>query len=320
MLASDPDCKNLLKESRRPRFESWRGYNTTVSSELSVVGGKLVVGSQNNKQISLEDLPQDKIKELIKRLSQIRKKKYERCKDKRYGNLNKGFTEGELQQFFKCCKNARAYLSFKIMALLGLRITECVSIKILDLDFQKNKIRIDTEKAGTIDYLYLHNEVRKLLFEWCEKFQEEILAHDGYVLFPDPKGSSGNNHISANWLRKEFRSICLLANLNESYGMANNYIGNGKTKDRRLFRLTTHSLRHYYISKVYKSCSDPIKTQRLARHQSFKSTQTYIYMPQEAVDKTLKDVFDNQGINVKEDEIKEFLEFFRMWKSMKSNN
>lgn len=284
---------------------------------MSVVGGGLVVSGKDNKQISLEDLPQDKIKDLIKRLSLIRKRKYTRCKERRYGNLNKGFLESELQQFFKCCKNPRAYLAFKIMALLGLRITECVSIKILDLDFQKNKIRIDTEKAGTIDYLYLHNEVRKVLFEWCEKFQEEILAHDGFILFPDEKSGSNNNHISANWLRKEFREICLLANLNESYGMANNYIGNGKTKERRLFRLTTHSLRHYYISKIYKSCADPVKTQRLARHQSYKSTQTYIYMPQEAVDKTLKDVFDNQGIIVKDDEVNEFLEFYKMWKMMK---
>ena len=112
-----------------------------------------------NNYVSFDDLSQDKIKELIKRLSLIRKRKYTRCKERRYGNLNKGFTEGELQQFFKCCKNIRAYISFKIMALLGLRISECVNIKILDLDFQKNKIRINTEKAGTIDYLYLHNEV-----------------------------------------------------------------------------------------------------------------------------------------------------------------
>ena len=31
-----------------------------------------------------------------------------------------------------------------------------------------------------------------------------------------------------NWLRKEFKNVCLLANLNENYETANNYIGNGK--------------------------------------------------------------------------------------------
>jgi integrase len=98
---------------------------------------------------------------------------------------------------------------------------------------------------------------------------------------------------------------------------SNNYIGNGKYKERRLFRLTTHSLRHYYIDKVYKSCKDPLKTQKLARHQDFKSTQVYIHLKQEDIDKTLKDVFENENISIKEDEMNEFITFFNMWKSMK---
>jgi predicted SAM-dependent methyltransferase len=86
---------------------------TTVGSKLCVVGGfKSVVGGEDNKQISLEDLPQDKIKELMKKLSEIRKKKYERCKETRYGNLCRAFTEEELKNFFKCCKNPRAFLAF----------------------------------------------------------------------------------------------------------------------------------------------------------------------------------------------------------------
>ncbi len=87
-----------------------------VSSGWLLVCGE---GKPFTLPANLEDLPQDKIKDLIKRLSTIRKRKYIRCKERRYGNLNKGFTEGELQQFFKCCKNPRAYLAFKIMALLG---------------------------------------------------------------------------------------------------------------------------------------------------------------------------------------------------------
>ena len=292
-----------------------------VSGELLVVSGfKSVVGGEEKRTISLEDLPQDKIKELIKRLSEIRKKKYLRCKETRYGNLCRAFSEEELRNFFKCCKNPRAFLAFKIMAYLGLRVGEVAVINIDDIDFNKHKLRINTEKAKTIDYLFIHSEVRKLLFEWCEKFQEEILAHNGFILSPDTNGNSKNNHISPNWLRKEFRDVCLLANLNESYGQSNNYIGGGKYKDRRLFRLTTHNLRHYYIDKVYKSCKDPLKTQKLARHQDFKSTQVYIHLKQEDIDKTLKDVFENEGINIKEDEMHEFITFFNMWKNMKEKS
>jgi len=270
--------------------------------------------------ISLEDLPQDKIKELIKRLSEIRKKKYERCKETRYGNLCRAFTEEELRNFFKGCRNPRAFLAFKLMALLGLRVGEVAVIKVDDIDFNKHKLRVNTEKAGTVDFLYIHSEVRKLLYSWVQKFQEEIIKHDGFVLFPDPEGNSNNKHISPNWLRKEFRNICFLTNLNESYGIANNYIKEGVLKERRLFRLTTHSLRHFYIDKVYKSCKDPLKTQKLARHQDFKSTEVYIHLKQEDIDKTLRDVFENEGINIKEDEMHEFIAFFNIWKSMKEKS
>jgi hypothetical protein len=58
--------------------------------QSSVFGIRLK--NAENQPISIEDLPQDKIKELMKRLSEIRKKKYLRCKERRYGNLNKGFT------------------------------------------------------------------------------------------------------------------------------------------------------------------------------------------------------------------------------------
>ena len=283
-----------------------------VSSEQ-----KQATNQEPTSTIPIESLSQDKLKELIKKISDVRKKKYKRCKDKRYGNLNRAFTEGELRNFFKCCKNIRANLAFRLMAYLGLRVGEVVELKVEDIDFKNHKLKVNTEKSGTTDFLYIHSEVRKILYSWVQKFQEEILKHNGYVLFPDPKCPSKNNHITANWLRKEFRNVSLISNLNESYGIANNYIKEGVLKERRLFRLTTHSLRHYYIDRIYKSCKDPLKTQKLARHQSFKSTQTYIHLRQDDIDKTLRDVFENQGINVKDDEINEFIHFYKLWRGVK---
>jgi len=306
-----------MKRGRDPGSNPGGAINSVRGKSLVVSSFEQVVSGQSNPSISLEDLPQDKIKELIKKLSEIRKKKYRRCKEKRYGNLCRAFNEEELKNFFKGCRNPRAFLAFKLMAFLGLRVGEVAVINVKDIDFNKHKLRVNTEKAGTIDFLYIHSEVRKLLYSWVQKFQEDILKHDGFVLFPDPNGNSKNNHISPNWLRKEFRNVCFLTNLSENYGVANNYIKEGVLKERRLFRLTTHSLRHYYIDKVYRYCKDPLKTQKLARHQDFKSTQTYIHIKQEEIDKTLKDVFENEGISVKEDEINEFIAFFNLWKNMK---
>ena len=104
----------------------------------------------------------------MKKLGKIKKRKFNRSKETKYGNINRGFTEEELKKFFKCCKNEKAYLAFFLMANLGLRVGEVVKIKTEDIDFIKKKIRISTEKAHTGDFLYLHSRVQKLLLYWVQ--------------------------------------------------------------------------------------------------------------------------------------------------------
>lgn len=266
---------------------------------------------------SLEDLPRHKIEALMKQLSNIKKKKFLRNNQRKYGNLNKGFTDAELRHFFNCCKNPKAHLAFQLMANLGLRVGEVVKIKIDDINFFKNKIKIETEKAETIDFMHLHIQVRKLLNDWVQKFQEEILKNDGYILFTNnqPKNYRSCKHISPHWLRREFRDICFLAGLNESYGVSEErYAGK---KVRKLYRLTTHSLRHYFITRVYRNSKNPIFTQRLGRHKDFKSTETYIHTNQDEIDDTIKKAFENENIVIKDDEFEEFITFYKMWKSVK---
>jgi integrase len=86
--------------------------------------------------ISLEDLSQDRLKKLVTAVSETRKNKYERRRGKKYGGLNKGFTDEELERFFKFCSNPKAFLAFFLMANLGLRVGEVVKIKLSDLDFK----------------------------------------------------------------------------------------------------------------------------------------------------------------------------------------
>jgi len=293
---------------------------------VKFVGSDSMVESRNGEPTNdlqpttndLSNLSKHQIENLIRRLSKIKKKKYLRNNDRKYGNLNKGFTEAELKQFFKCCRNLRANLSFQLMANLGLRVGEVVRIKIEDLDFFKNKIKINTEKAGTVDFMHLHMGVRKLLHDWVQKFQEDIIKHNGFLLFPDSKSQSDNNHISPNWLRKEFRDVCFLAGLNENYGVSEESYESHR--ERKLYRLTTHSLRHYFITKVYKNSKNPLFTQRLGRHRDFKSTQTYININQEEIDNVIKKTFEEENIIVNESEVEEFITFFKMWKMMKGKD
>ncbi len=102
------------------------------------------------------------------------------------------------------------------MAMLGLRVGEVVNVKLDDLDFERNKIRIATEKANTGDFLYLHKKVRIILESWVAKFEPEIRSHENYVLFGSSRDSTKPN-VSKNWLRNYFRKVLVLANLNEYY-------------------------------------------------------------------------------------------------------
>ena len=98
------------------------------SSEWLVVSG-VVGGGGNGKPLptNLEDLSQDRLKKLITAVSETRKKKYGRNNTKKYGNLNKGFTDEELNKFFKFCSHPKAYACFYLMANLGLRVGEVVN-------------------------------------------------------------------------------------------------------------------------------------------------------------------------------------------------
>ncbi|MBI4918837.1 site-specific integrase [archaeon] len=268
----------------------------------------------------METISKDKLVKLISKLSAVRKKRFKRNKITKYGNLSRSFSDSELSRFFNCCTHKKAHLAFYLMAHLGLRVGEIVNIKITDLNFTGRKIRIETEKAKTTDFLYLHDRVRKILLDWVQKFQQEIKEHSGYILFSESLFHK-RNHISPHWLRKEFREICVLANLNETYGQAEDQPNQIRRKDgqgRTLYRLTTHSLRHYYITHIYKKCKNPVITQRLARHQDFKSTQVYINITQDEIDKTMQEVFETNEITTEEKkEVEELVEFFEMWRKVK---
>lgn len=281
-------------------------------------GSEWLVASGNDNrphpaQDSLWNLSQDKLKEIIKTVSKVRETKYKRRRIKKYGNLNKGFTDEELKRFFKFCENDKARLTFQLMAYLGLRVGEAVMIKLSDLDFNKNKVRIETEKANTIDYLYMHEKVRILLKDWVRMHENQIKECDNYLFFSN---DTARKHISKDWLRKEFRITREKAGLSDSYGVAEDINNPNKWKigERKLYRLSTHSLRHYFISKVYSDCKDPIKTQKLARHLDFKSTQNYIHIKQEEVDNALKEVFEQEKVPIDKSDLLALVELAKMLK------
>ncbi len=273
-------------------------------------------GSDNNYEntddiISTEiltSLPKHRLEGLILALRKELRRRYIRKKPSKYGNLNKGFTDEELGKFLSCCLNLKAKLAFRLMANLGLRIGEVARIRIYDIDLNNRRFQLISEKTRKADSLYLHDEVLEILKLWMDTNYEEIVAHDGYILYSEVKCNK-MKHVSSHWLRNAFRQAAILSGLNETYGHSDEMFDRA---ERRLHRLTTHSLRHYFITKVYKTLKDPIIAQKLARHSDIKSTQVYIHTAQNDLDGSLSRVFEKNLLD-KQKEQEDLKKLVQMW-------
>src|SRR3989338_730148 len=276
------------------------------------------INSVDRIELLVSSLTKHKLERLSKTLHKIYKEKY-RAKDKKrkYGNINKGFTEEELQRFLSSVKDRKSYLAFLLQSHLGLRVTEVVNMKLDDIDFRSNKVRISTLKAKTGDFMFMPSRVRKFLLTWVQKHQNKIEEKGGFVLFSDNPWQK-RDHISQHWLRNEFRECCLLTNLDEWYDYADDQKNPRQKGPRKLHRLTTHSLRHYFITKVYNHCKNPILTQKLARHTDLQSTQTYININLEKLGTIVDEVFEPENMQEK-DNLMEFMQMYARYKQMKVN-
>jgi integrase len=68
--------------------------------------------------------------------------RFKRRREPRYGSINKGFTEPELQRFFRVIASEKYALLFKYQANMGLRVGEVSKLHISNIDFDKRELTI----------------------------------------------------------------------------------------------------------------------------------------------------------------------------------
>lgn len=221
------------------------------------------------------------------RLDSLRKKvllelkaRYYKSRGTKYGQLNKGFTEEELQWFLRQVTSKRAKLIFLLMANLGLRIHEACSLRTEDVDLVTRRVWVRSQKESYPTMLFLHDGILAAL-------QEHLNDHEGEWVFP-AKQAGKFPYCSPDWARNQFSIARAAAGLDFTYSKSRPGGVHGSI-ERRLHRLTTHSLRHYFIRKVHQG--DLRLTQRLARHKDVRNTTGYIYVSQEEMDRALIRVF-----------------------------
>ncbi len=204
-------------------------------------------------------------------------KRFRRPREAKYGGLNKGFTDVELRKFLFAIDNPKHKLLFQFQAELGLRIGEAVRVNIKDIDFESRELKVFTEKARQPDVTLIPVPLFRETLEFIKANAVEIEACDGYIFFHDRKTTNHGRKegwLEENYVRKVFREYCDAAQLDDVYDVSEE---RDERRPHKLHRLTTHSLRHYAITRFARSTNgNVVLTSRFARHRDMATTGRYI--------------------------------------------
>jgi integrase len=244
-----------------------------------------------------DSLPQAKLEELKATLHKVYKRRFKVPKEPKYGSINKAFTELELQHFLRNVKSEKFRLLFKYQAFLGLRVGEVCQLHVSNINFDKRELTIQSEKSHKMNSLIIPSDLFKETIEYMATNSDSIKTTNGYVFFKDNDNNHNKvKHIEVNYARKVFRETIKVVGLDSVYGHSDEAYSNHK--ERRLFRLSTHSLRHYAITRFAKSTNgNVVLTSRFARHSRPDVTMTYISKDNEQLYKEIDLAFSIEKIN-----------------------
>ena len=134
----------------------------------------------------LPSLTFHEIKDVLSVIYRIKKKRFRGNAPPKYGSLNKGFTEQEVQAFFKVIENDKFRLLFGYQAQLGLRIGEAVKVNVKDIKFETRELTVKTEKAHVIDTMLIPVPLFRQTVEFINRNDKAITQAGGFVFFADP--------------------------------------------------------------------------------------------------------------------------------------
>ncbi len=245
-------------------------------------------------------ISKNKLEQLRTIVTRAHEKRFKRRREPRYGSINKGFTELELQRFLRNVHNDKFGLLFKYQAYLGLRVGEVCKLHTSNIDFDKRELTINSEKSRQTDSLIIPIELFKETVEFMNNYLKEIKAAEGYIFFKENDyGRTKLPYINLNYVRNVFRKIIQQTDLDQSYGTSEEAYSYHRS--RPLHRLTTHSLRHYAITHFAKSTNGNIVlASRFARHSSPQTTMRYIAQDKDDLYKNIDFAFTDKITPLKE--------------------
>lgn len=240
----------------------------------------------------LPKLPKWRFEKVQSKVAYYNRELWKKDKYRKYEGLNKGFEDDEIKRFLSCVDEPRYKLLFECQAFIALRISEVCKLNVSDIDLKTHYLTIKTKKSGTTNSRKIISFLFDEILEYIKNHDKEIKEADGYLFFKNRKRSNNDKqYLDKDYVRKVFRSYADKAGLNECYGTTKEKVPNRTT--RKLYRLTTHSFRHYGVTTVYRKSHDIILAQRFARHRAISSTQGYIHQSNDELNSAVENSFQN---------------------------
>ncbi len=203
--------------------------------------------SENLKQVSMS-VSWHQLQQLQSVLHKAQTKRFAgKRKTPKYGSLSKAFSDIQLQRFLHVIDSDKFRLLFSYQAQLGLRIGEAVRVNINSIDLETRELTLKTEKAQVMDSLLIPRPLFKDTIAFISKHKAEIEKAQGYLFYADKlRTKRPEPFLEQNYVRNRFRHYIFLVGLDEVYDTSDET--NPNRSVRHLYRLTTHSLRHYAIT------------------------------------------------------------------------
>lgn len=181
---------------------------------------------------------------------------------KRYTKLPDVLSINEIKLIIDSISNTKHKTAISIIYSCGLRISECINIKISDIDSKRNMIKIREAKGKKDRYVPLSSKMLSLL----RKYYKEYKPKD--YLFEGQKNDKYSPRSIQNVLKKALNISGIYKNI------------------------TIHSLRHSFATHLVEQGTDIKIIQELLGHKDIRTTQIYTHISKTKLSQ-IKNPFDD---------------------------
>ncbi|MBT3691227.1 tyrosine-type recombinase/integrase [Candidatus Woesearchaeota archaeon] len=171
-------------------------------------------------------------------------------------------TKGEIKRLFDNAQSKKSLLIMRLLYSTGLRVSECVNLKINNLELENKMGWVRYGKGGKDRAFFLSEKLTEEIKKYLQTLDE-----NGDYLFPGRKG-----HLTTRNIQKIIANTANLAKINK--------------------KVTAHKLRHSFATHNLDAGVDIRIIQELLGHSDLSTTQIYTHVSKEQL-KKVKNVLDD---------------------------